>query len=202
MFPFPNKDVSLWRDGLYTLDMQRLKQRLSFYAATFLEGTALVAGVMGDEFVFGSVNDGRLVARMTMPTKRPTPQFEIKKQVQSFNDSKIYYSPKAQAIYLVGRDYIAPISLSDLKLPNEPCLLPRVEPSAKCRIGEEYRSDIGPERGVFRAKLLEGPEGAELQGGRLSWTPRGNFSGPVRFTVRCTAGEYSHDESWTVQVGQ
>jgi hypothetical protein len=189
-----------YNDSVFSNDDGRRLTQLSFQAQWFFSDNALLTGVSKQEIVVGSINDGRIIAGVSLPAVYDKILGRAFERGREHMFAKIFIDPKRNLLVVGLRQFVMIIPIETLGLPNEPILLLDEAPPITTAIGELYEFPLRTVSGEGSFALLEGPEGMTIEGSVLRWRPEVAYTAPVEVKVKTTANDVTREESWYITV--
>lgn len=113
---------------------------------------------------------------------------------------QVFDDPKHDRVLVVRDHRILPVALKDLGIGKESVVFARLEGSQKAFVGQPVKLSV---RGVTpgtTVELTEKPDGMELVGERLVWTPTHPQVGPQSVGLRVSHGAVSQQQAFEMLV--
>ncbi len=189
-----------YKDGLYSSDDGRKLTTLKFQAQRFLPAGPWLTGVNECEIVVGSINDGRIVAGVSLPDVHEKLLGRIMEKGRGHVFAKIFLDLKRNYLVVGRLQHVIIIPIETLGLPQVPIVLLDGSPPTKVQKGGLYEFTLRTVSGDGSFTLTEKPEGMTLDGNAIRWRPAEAYTAPVQVKVKTTAGEISREESWQITV--
>jgi len=187
--------ASLHSSGRYTIHQNRVYDPefthaftvLECGAKTFLADGPWVAGVTREELVVCSINDGRIVTAIPIPS--------------GYHRVADIFFDAGRRILVVGLGrHVVVVPIGKLDLPDEPILLFEERPPAVAGLRKPYEFLLTTVSGNPTFKLIDGPDDMKIEGNTLRWRPETAYTGPVDVKLEITAGDVTRAQSWEVTV--
>lgn len=175
------------RNTVYDAAFARALTVLKCGAKTFLADGPWVVGVTRDELVVCSINDGRIVTGVPIPSGH-------QRVADVFFDAS-----RSCLVVGLGRDVVV-VPMDKLDLPDEPILLFEEAPPTTAELRKPYEFLLTTVSGNPAVTLAEGPEGMRIEGKILRWRPETGYTGPVDVKLEIASGDVTREESWQVTV--
>lgn len=187
-----------YQNKVYSNDDGRLLTNLSFHGQWFLPEKGLITGVAQSEILVASVNDGRIVASVSVPKSSGRLLGRDGEDGNVFG--QIFIDLKRNLLVIGQRQHVVLIPIETLGLPNEPILFLKQPPPKTVALGELCEFKLQTVSGVGDYKLIEGPEGMTVEANTLRWRPETAYTGPVDVKLSVAAGEAKRELSWRMTV--
>ncbi len=172
---------------VYDADFTHVLSVLKVGAKEFLTDGPWVVGVTRDELVVCSINDGRIVTGVPIPSG-------YQRVAEVFVDA-------GRGCVVVGLGkHVVIVPLAKLVLPDEPILIFEEQPATVAELHKTYEFPLRTVSGNPTIELAEGPEGMAIEGSVLRWRCETAYTGPVNVKLKITAGEVTREQSWKITV--
>lgn len=195
---------------VFSDDLSVLQRELEFEPQAFLPDQPWAAGIGDLEFVVGSMDDGRVASRVPLPlewhrVRKPRDRERSRElNCDTWADllpGRVFADALDNRFILTTSRHVFAFPLDELNLPDAPAP-PTVAEVVVTDAGHMLEISLLAGSDGTTAELLNAPEGVELDGETLRWTPQPTDVGVHQLAVRITIADVSHERHWTVNVRQ
>lgn len=192
-----DKQYIAYQDSLYAKDGRKLTN-LKFQAQHFLPGGPWLTGVNESEIVVGSINDGRIVAGVSLPDVHQRLAGRLREEGHVF--AQIFIDLKRNYLVVGRLQHVLIIPIEKLGLQPEPNLLLSESPPSAVKQGELYEFALKTVSGKGSFELSQGPDGMVLEDGVVRWRPEAAYTAPVEVKVKTSEGDLTREDIWNILV--
>lgn len=195
-----DRRFAAYQDRVYSARDGKKLTDLDFQAKRFLSQGPWLAGVAESEIVVGSINDGRIVAGVSLPDVYEKMLGRVMEEGRGHVFAKVFLDLKRKYLVVGRLQHVIIIPIETLGLPEEPIVLLDESPPTTVEKGALYEFPLRTVSGEGSFALVEGPEGMVIKDSVVRWRPETAYTGPVEVKVKTTAGEIAREELWHVTV--
>jgi hypothetical protein len=105
-----------------------------------------------------------------------------------------------ERVVVAGRAQLLPLTMKQLKIPDEPVLVCEVTGPDRLTVGRAASLTVKPLDRSCRIRLKDGPKGAQYDDGALTWTPQEGQVGPVEVVLELSGGNVKVDQTVKLNV--